>query len=132
VNSSSHGAITLQDHEGTLFKVNGQSLKIFLELNEEFEYLDEIDFFCFPTNINFRPQWAVLGFLRISTQLEHLATKIVARRRGGGGDRPPHWAERALPAASHRQFSPMLSLRCSVLEKLVRGSFTRYPVAFPS
>jgi hypothetical protein len=84
VNSSSHGAITLQDHEGTLFKVNGQSLKIFLELNEEFEYLDEIDFFCFPTNINFRPQWAVLGFLRISTQLEHLATKIVARRRGGG------------------------------------------------
>jgi hypothetical protein len=31
VNSSSHGVITLQDDEGTLFKVNGQRLKIFLE-----------------------------------------------------------------------------------------------------
>jgi hypothetical protein len=30
VNSSSHGAVTLQDYEGTLFKVNGQRLKIFL------------------------------------------------------------------------------------------------------
>ena len=55
VNSSSHGAVTLQDDEGTLFKVNGQRLKIFLEPNKESEDLDEIDFFCFPTNINFRP-----------------------------------------------------------------------------
>jgi hypothetical protein len=55
VNSSSHGAVTLQDDEATLFKVNGQHLKIFLEPNKESEYLDEIDFFCFPTNIYFRP-----------------------------------------------------------------------------
>jgi hypothetical protein len=34
--------------------VNGQRIEIFLELNKEFENLDEIDFFCFPTNINFR------------------------------------------------------------------------------
>jgi hypothetical protein len=54
VNSSSHGAVTLQDDEGTLFKVNGQSLRIFLEPNKESKDLDEIDFFCFPTNINFR------------------------------------------------------------------------------
>jgi hypothetical protein len=54
VNSSSHGAVTLQDDDGMLFKVNGQRLKIFLELNKEFEDLDEIDFFCFSTNINFR------------------------------------------------------------------------------
>jgi hypothetical protein len=55
VNSLSHGAVTLQDNEGTLFKVNGQRLKIFLEPNKESEELDEIDFLCFPTNINFRP-----------------------------------------------------------------------------
>jgi len=30
INSSSHGAITLQNNEGTLFKVNGQRLKLFL------------------------------------------------------------------------------------------------------
>jgi hypothetical protein len=55
VNSSSHGAVTLQDDEGTLFKVNGQRLRLFLEPNKESEVLDEIDFFYFPTNINFRP-----------------------------------------------------------------------------
>jgi hypothetical protein len=53
VNSSSHGVVSLQDDEGTLFKVNGQCLKIFLGPNKESEDLDEIDFFCFPTNINF-------------------------------------------------------------------------------
>jgi hypothetical protein len=54
VNSSSHGAVTLQDDEGTLFKVNGQHLKIFLEPNKDSEDLDELDFLCLPTNINFR------------------------------------------------------------------------------
>jgi hypothetical protein len=49
VNSSSHGAVTLQDDKGTLFKVNGQHLKIFLGPNKESEDLDEIS-----TNINFR------------------------------------------------------------------------------
>jgi hypothetical protein len=52
VNSSSHGAVTLQDDEGTLFKVNGQRLQIFLEPNKESEDLDKIDFLCLPTNIN--------------------------------------------------------------------------------
>jgi hypothetical protein len=51
VNLSSHGTVTLQDNEATIFKVNGQCLKIFLEPNKESEDLDEIDFFCFPTNI---------------------------------------------------------------------------------
>jgi hypothetical protein len=55
VNSSSHEAITLQGDEGTLFKVNGQRLKIFLEPNKEYEDLDEVDFICLPMNINFRP-----------------------------------------------------------------------------
>jgi hypothetical protein len=31
ISTSSHGAVTLQNDEGTLFKVNGQRLKIFLE-----------------------------------------------------------------------------------------------------
>jgi hypothetical protein len=55
VNSSSHRAVTLQDDECTLFKVNGQRLKIFLDPNKESEDLHEIYFFCFPMNINFRP-----------------------------------------------------------------------------
>jgi hypothetical protein len=45
VSSSSHGAITLQNDEGTLFKVNGQCLKLFLEPNKELEELDVINFF---------------------------------------------------------------------------------------
>jgi hypothetical protein len=54
VNSSSHGVVTLEDNKGTLFKINGQRLKIFLEPNKESEDLDELDFLCLPTNINFR------------------------------------------------------------------------------
>ena len=45
INSSSHGAITLQNSEGTLFKVNGQRLKLFLEPNEEFEEIDVVHFY---------------------------------------------------------------------------------------
>jgi hypothetical protein len=45
VSSSSHGAIMLQNDEGTLFKVNGQCLKLFLEPNKELEELDIINFF---------------------------------------------------------------------------------------
>jgi WD40 repeat protein len=45
VSWSSHGAITLQNDEGTLFKVNGQCLKLFLEPNKELEELDIINFF---------------------------------------------------------------------------------------
>ena len=45
INSSSHGAITLQNNEGTLFKVNGQRLKLFLEPNEELEEIDVVHFY---------------------------------------------------------------------------------------
>ena len=48
VNSSSHGAVTLQDNEGTLFKVNGHRLKLFLNSNIEPEELDVIEFFTLP------------------------------------------------------------------------------------
>jgi hypothetical protein len=41
LNSSSHGAVTLQDSDGNTFKVNGQRLKIFLEPN--MPNLEEID-----------------------------------------------------------------------------------------
>jgi hypothetical protein len=45
VDASSHGAVTLQNDEGTLFMVNGQHLKLFLEPNKELEELDVINFF---------------------------------------------------------------------------------------
>jgi hypothetical protein len=45
VDASSHGAVTHQNDEGTLFKVNGQRLKLFLEPNKELEELDVINFF---------------------------------------------------------------------------------------
>jgi len=45
INSSSHGAITLQNNEGTLFKVNGQRLKLFLEPNKELEEIDVVHFY---------------------------------------------------------------------------------------
>jgi hypothetical protein len=45
VDASSHGAVTLQNDEGTLFKINGQRLKLFLEPNKELEELDVVNFF---------------------------------------------------------------------------------------
>jgi len=45
INSSSHRAITLQNDEGTLFKENGQHLKLFLEPNKELEEIDVIHFY---------------------------------------------------------------------------------------
>jgi hypothetical protein len=44
VSTSSHGAVTLQNNEGTLFKVNGHRLKIFLEPNKPLEVVDKLDF----------------------------------------------------------------------------------------
>ena len=40
----SHGAVTLQNDEGMLFKVNGHRLKIFLEPKKPPKDLDEVDF----------------------------------------------------------------------------------------
>jgi hypothetical protein len=45
VNTSSHEAITLRTDEGTLFKVNGHRLKIFLEPKQSPEVVDEVDFY---------------------------------------------------------------------------------------
>jgi hypothetical protein len=45
VDASSYGAVTLQNYKGTLFKVNGQRLKLFLEPDKELEELDVINFF---------------------------------------------------------------------------------------
>jgi hypothetical protein len=39
IEASSHGAITLQDDTGNIFKINGQRLKVFLKP----ENLEEID-----------------------------------------------------------------------------------------
>jgi hypothetical protein len=48
VNASSHGAVTLQSHEGTLFKVNDHCLKIFLEPTRPNNVFDEFDFINLP------------------------------------------------------------------------------------
>jgi hypothetical protein len=42
ISSSSYGAVTLLNDEGTLFKVNGQCLKIFLEPNKNPTKLDVV------------------------------------------------------------------------------------------
>ena len=41
LNATDHGAITLQDDDGNVFKANGQRLKIFLE--PEMPELEEVD-----------------------------------------------------------------------------------------
>ena len=41
LNATDHGAITLQDDDGNVFKANGQRLKIFLE--PEIPELEEVD-----------------------------------------------------------------------------------------
>jgi hypothetical protein len=46
IEASSHGAITLQDNEGNLFKVNGQRVKVFLE-PQNLEEVDLIEFLQF-------------------------------------------------------------------------------------
>ena len=50
IETSSHGAVTLQDDEGNLFKVNGQHLKVFLE-PQNFEETDVIEFLQFKDSI---------------------------------------------------------------------------------
>jgi hypothetical protein len=44
ISTSSHGAVTLQTDQGTLFKVNGHRLKIFLEPKKPPKVVDEVDF----------------------------------------------------------------------------------------
>jgi len=48
VNSSPHGAITIQSSEGTLFKVNGHRLNLYLE-PFDLGVVDEIEFIQLPT-----------------------------------------------------------------------------------
>jgi hypothetical protein len=48
ISTSSHGAVTLQNNEGMLFKVNDHRLKIFLELDKGPEELDIIEFIILP------------------------------------------------------------------------------------
>jgi hypothetical protein len=44
ISASSHGAVTLQNDEGKLFKVNGHCLNIFLEPKKPPVDLDEVNF----------------------------------------------------------------------------------------
>jgi hypothetical protein len=76
-----------------------------------------------------------MGYLRVFRDQHTVRAPRAEDRRDmtrWGTDWPPHWADRALPGASHRQLSPALSLRCLGSEKFVWASFTRYSAAFPS
>jgi len=42
INSSRHGAITIQDDDGNIFKINGQRLKFFLEPSHNVNFNQEI------------------------------------------------------------------------------------------
>ena len=50
IETSPHGAITLQSDDGNIFKVNGHCLKIFLE-PEKIEEIDMIEFLQFNDSI---------------------------------------------------------------------------------
>ena len=43
LNVADHGAVTLQDDDGNIFKANGQRLKVFLE--PEMPEIEEVDIF---------------------------------------------------------------------------------------
>ena len=52
VNASSHGAVTLQDDDDKIFKVNGQRLKVFhmpYNSSEEFDIINLVEFDTFQT-----------------------------------------------------------------------------------
>ena len=51
ISTSSHGAVTLQNDEGTLFKVNAHRLKIFLEPKKPPKDLDKVDFLDFTIDL---------------------------------------------------------------------------------
>ena len=55
MNTSPHGTITIQDDDGNIFKVNGQSLKVFLEpsyyTNLEIDRIDLVAFDKFIQNL---------------------------------------------------------------------------------
>ena len=44
IDTSTHGAVTLEDDEGNIFKVNGHRLKIYLEPDKIDEEIDVINF----------------------------------------------------------------------------------------
>ena len=55
VNSSTHGAITIQYNDGNTFKINGQRLKVFLEpshdINQEIDEINLVSFDEFIANL---------------------------------------------------------------------------------
>ena len=55
INTSTHGAVTIQDNDGNIFKVNGQRLKVFLEpshiTNQEIDRIELIAFDKFIQNL---------------------------------------------------------------------------------
>ncbi len=54
VDSSSHGAVTLRDNEGNIFKVNGHRLKVFLdpiEVDRDLDVVNLVSFSFYPESL---------------------------------------------------------------------------------
>jgi len=49
IDAATHGAVTLKDNDGNIFKVNDHRLKLFYE-HEPLEKVDMIEFFLNPIN----------------------------------------------------------------------------------
>jgi hypothetical protein len=113
VNVSSHGAITLRTDEGTLFKVNGQHLKIFLEPIRPSEVVHDLDFIIFfsildilfPLRENMRNNiyWVVNNNRRHRAR-DHPEGMTC------GADRPGLW-----PLDHPTSLSPLVSILVSLL-----------------
>ena len=50
IDAVTHGAVTLQDNDGNVFKVNGHCLKLFYEYEPLEKEVDMIDFVLNPIN----------------------------------------------------------------------------------
>lgn len=69
INTATHGAITLQDNDDKIFKVNGQRLKVFHEhepLEEEVDMLE----FIIDTKLKSTCLYFLLLLYSLSTSLE--------------------------------------------------------------
>ena len=82
VNTSSHGAVTLQDDEGKLFKLNGQRLKVFHEPFYSGKVIDEISL------VDFESTHVVPG-KKSQAPLHHLAHNIESPHKGDGNKTSP-------------------------------------------
>ena len=86
VNTSSHGAITLQDDDGEYFKVNGHRLKLFHEPFRPSEVFDEIKLLDFDSThlLHRKKAHAPPDHLAYDLRSPHKETEAQLSPEGGG------------------------------------------------